>query len=95
MKWKDVTSYRRDEREQHLPPRAWELPGICRVLIHRMHGLDGVWFLTAYDVRIDSKQLSATTEDGAKGEAIAIVERRLADLTRAFRQATQSEGVAP
>lgn len=42
--------------------------GGFRITIHRLHGIDDVWFGSCYAMGVDRKQLNATTMDDAPRE---------------------------
>jgi hypothetical protein len=77
MKWKDATSYSRDDKEK--VPNAFQLENVSfRLSVHRMHRLQG-WFLTCYDVGrlFEGRQLVAEDLEEAKKEAVDLVYEKL------------------
>lgn len=91
-KWKDETSYTREERESgSAKPRTWELrigtPEI-RVIITRIHGIaEPLWFGRCYDLGVDTKQLDATDIDDAQDEFLNYLADRAKRWEKALRGA--------
>lgn len=88
--WVDGTSYRQGERGT-VEPRAWEIcAGRLRMTIHRLHGIEGQWFLTCNELGIERQPLTAATPIKAKAEALTHVRRRLRELVDAFAEIKQA-----
>lgn len=73
-KWKDATSYSRDERGR-VDPNAWELVvSDLRIVVHRWHGLEG-WYGSCRDLGVEKMALAATVAESAQNEFLVVCRR--------------------
>lgn len=73
--WKDTTSYSRDDSD-HIP-RTWTMgAGEFRIIVTRLHGVDGVWF-TSVPGLYSHRQLAPLDLGMAQAEAIRVFKDRL------------------
>ena len=77
--WEDETSYSRGETVR--TPRTWvnRWPDIA-VTVHRLHGVDGAWFLTCYPASFEQFDLRTDDLDEAKREGVRLVRDRLVKM---------------
>ena len=81
VKWQDVTSYSRDDKDR--TPRTWRMD-VCGISLSvtRRHGLDG-WYLICepwHSLRL----LTSADADDAQAEAMELIGRRARELAKAF-----------
>jgi len=69
LTWKDVSSYSQGSRGK-IEPTSWEAEiGDLRLIVHRLHGIQGTWFWSCHDVRVDRQELDAQEAGDAQREA--------------------------
>lgn len=86
LKWKDMTSYSRSDTVR--VPRVWEADlGVCRIVVHRLHGVSDVWFLSCRELRIDSVALGSITVEQAQHEGLVYVRETVHRLSVALEGA--------
>lgn len=74
--WKDESSYSRGERGTR-EPSVWSLDSkAIRLRVHRLHGVEGLWFLSCYGLALENCQLDAIEIEPAKQEALVRMHRR-------------------
>jgi hypothetical protein len=87
MKWMDVTSYSRGDKERK--PTAWRLNSkvldLTVVFGHR--DLPGKWCFHCHALNFNTQPLEAQTLEEAKTEALILVTIRLEDMLEAVRKA--------
>lgn len=73
MKWKDSTSYSRDDKERI--PSSYDISDgkELRITVHRLQGIKEDWFVSCPELRIQGKTLQSRDIDAAKREALSIV----------------------
>lgn len=92
MKWKDVTSYGRNERGV-IEPSAWTLVNCAfTVMVHRWHACPGTWWLSVTELGLDRIELGSTEIEAAKLDALRYVGARLSKFTRSFKEASELPG---
>lgn len=94
MRWKDTTSYSRDERGK-AEPRVWQLEtkGL-RLQVHRLHGYEG-WYVSAHDVGIEGRALKATDAEDAKLAGVALVRAQLELALKRLNDAAPQSSEVP
>ena len=78
--WKDVTSYAQAEQGKAREARVWEIDvqaGLFRILVHRIHGVPDVWFLSTVPRFFEDRTLAAKGAPEARQEALGLVLDRL------------------
>lgn len=87
MKWIDTTSYSKGEKKGVAAVRTWSLgeDHTSAVLVHRIHGVTGSWFLTCYDLGIKQCELSNDLVT-AKIEALGHVCTKLKSLVAYYKK---------
>ena len=74
-KWEDKTSYSRDEKPR--VPRCWELRvAWLRLIVHRLHGVENVWFGSCYDLNLKDIDLGSDLEQ-AKSLLVMTIKDKL------------------
>lgn len=74
--WKDATSYSRGERGTKEPSvMEMDLDGL-RVSVHRLHGVEGLWFGSCYVMGVERHQLDSKDFDTAAQEFLGYLEGR-------------------
>jgi hypothetical protein len=80
--WTDDTSYQRGERDGGAKPepRVWGAKiGRLRLVVHRLHGIPGLWYCSA-EPFWSQHQLQAKTDVGAKLEAEALLRNEISGI---------------
>lgn len=79
-RWKDCTSYSRDDKER-VPTSYAAEHGTLRVVITCGHiYYPGKWVLHCRALSIDTMQIPATDLSSAQSIALSIVDKRIADM---------------
>jgi len=92
-KWKDRTSYSRNEDlVSERVPRTWEIESpYLRIIVSRwIHG-PGSWFLTCEAVECDRLDLNTDSAALAKTLALALVSARLTEMASSAAQMLKDE----
>ncbi len=75
-KWKDVTSYSRDDKEWI--PRIWELRlNECKVVVHRHIHHPGTWLLTCRELHIERSDLLTDDQNEAFNKVADIIPKKI------------------
>lgn len=83
--WKANNDYKIDGLPR---TESWEVDGLSfKVVVHRVPGVDDLWFLTAQSLNLVNYVLHAKLADSAKKEAFELVRHLLKTMTYELEQA--------
>ena len=81
MKWTDVTSYSRSDKERK--PTSWQLDAgpLAVTVVFNHRDRPGEWCFHCYDLGMDTESLpGVSTEQEAKSKALTVIGLRLSRL---------------
>lgn len=79
MIWKNITSYSQGQKDRQVDTVEIR-PSGYRIVVTRLHGLPGKWFLTCSF--FDRKELKSEVLEDAQAEAIALVKAQLTAIVK-------------
>ena len=76
LEWTDATSYSQGERGKAAPTIWTAKLGPLDLTVHRLHGIEGMWYGTCHRLEIERRDLSPDLDE-AKAQILALARRRV------------------
>lgn len=77
--WKDTSSYSQSDKERVPHEFTYQTKNL-RIIVHRKLHLDGLWFLSCYELGLQDRELEAVEAVKAKKEGLDYVRNHVASL---------------